>query len=107
VDRCSLGCRHIVVWVGLFPTYNLCDNTTQKKKEFHLKLESATPCVSFRIEAETEACSRVIVISGGSQRNSQNSRNKTINQSQSTSPKVSTTPNTMAGVDHTLRMPDF
>jgi hypothetical protein len=28
-----------------------------------------------------------------------------MNQSQSTSPKVSTTHNTMAGIDNTLRMP--
>ena len=26
VDRCSFSCRHIVVWVGLCTTYNLCDN---------------------------------------------------------------------------------
>jgi hypothetical protein len=30
-----------------------------------------------------------------------------MNQSQSTSPKVSTTQNTMVGIDNTLRMPEF
>jgi hypothetical protein len=30
-----------------------------------------------------------------------------MNQNQSTSPKVCNTPNTMARIDHTLRMPEF
>jgi hypothetical protein len=66
-----------------------------------------TLCVSLRIEARTETCSRAIVVSGGSQRNSHNSGSSATNQSQSTSPRVSTTPSTMEGIDHTLRMPDF
>jgi hypothetical protein len=66
-----------------------------------------TLCVSPRSEAETRTLSREIVVSGGSQNNSQNSGSSTVNQSQSTSPKVSTTHNTMEGIDHTLRMPEF
>jgi hypothetical protein len=64
-------------------------------------------CASPRSEAETKTLSREIVVSGGSQNNSQNSGSSTTNQSQSTSPKVSTTQNTMAGIDNTLRMPEF
>jgi hypothetical protein len=75
--------------------------------QIRICVEPMTPCASLRIEAGTETCSREIVISGGSQRNSQNSGSSTTNQSQLTSPRVSTTPNTMAGVDHTLRMLEF
>jgi hypothetical protein len=86
-------------------------SVVQQKKEVHLRSKSMsnplTPCASPRSEAETRTLSREIVVSGGSQNNSQNSGSSTTNQSQSTSPKVSTTQNTMAGIDNTLRMPEF
>jgi hypothetical protein len=30
MGRCSIICLHIVVWVEIFPTYNLCDNMPDK-----------------------------------------------------------------------------
>jgi len=75
----------------------------------HIRIcvKPTTLCVSLRIEVGTKTCSRVIVICVGSQINSQNSGSSTENQSQSKSPSVSTTPNKMAGVNHTLIIPEF
>jgi hypothetical protein len=44
-------------------------------------VEPTTLCASLIIEAGTETCSREIVLSGGSQRNSQNSGSSLANQS--------------------------
>jgi hypothetical protein len=62
-----------------------------------------TLCVSPTSEEETGTLSNSILVSGGSK----NSGSTATNQSQSTSPRVSTTHNTMEGIDHTLRMPEF
>jgi hypothetical protein len=51
VGRCSLSCRHIVVWVGLFPTYNLCDNTTFMPLDHSLDIWMLViSCVIFFLE---------------------------------------------------------
>jgi hypothetical protein len=64
-------------------------------------------CASPKSEEETRTSSRVIVVSGGIQNNSYNSMSSIVNQGWPTSPKVSTTHNTMAGINHRLRMPKF
>jgi hypothetical protein len=53
-------------------------------------VEPMTLCVSPRSKEETRTLSREIVVSRGSQNNSQNSGSSTMRQIQSTSPKVST-----------------
>jgi hypothetical protein len=82
---------------------------TEEGSPSHIRIyvEPTTSCASLRSEVETETLSREIVVSGGSQNSSQNSGSSTVNQIQSTSPKVSTTQNTMVGIYNTLRIPEL
>jgi hypothetical protein len=66
-----------------------------------------TLCVSLRIEAGTETCLRQILVSRGSQRNSQNSGSSVTNQSHLASSRISITLIMMARIDHMLRILDF
>jgi hypothetical protein len=67
-----------------------------------------TPCASPRSEITFEYLSKELIVSRGRQNNSIQSSGSSVSiQSQPTSPGGGTTQNTMAGLDNTLRMPEF
>jgi hypothetical protein len=71
-------------------------------------VESMTPCASPQSEITVEDLSKELIVSKGGQSSSnQSSGSSAQSQSQPTSPRGGTTQRNMAGVDNTLRLPEF
>jgi hypothetical protein len=75
-------------------------------------VESMTPCASPQSEITVEDLSKSLIVSQGGQSSSNQSSGSSVqsqsqNQSQPTSPRGGTTQRNMAGVDNTLRLPEF